>query len=102
MQRCDLSQLTKSFAFYRDQPIATADPEYCSAAWAVREIIQLTRGLVTNLGDQKRSYIQSLWLLASHPSANLIDPSILMAILGSVELWVLDSRIAQGKFLLLN
>ena len=77
--------------------MTAAEPEYCSAAWAVREIIKLTRSLVTSLGDQKRSYIQSLWLLASHPSANLMDPSILMAILGSVELWILDSRIAQGK-----
>ena len=80
----------------RDAPLAAVAPEYCSAAWAVREIIDLTRNLVTSLGDQKRSYIQSLWLLASHPSANLIDPSVLLSILSSVEAWVPDPRIAQG------
>ena len=77
------------------------EPEYGSPAWAVREILMLTRPLVTQMGDQKRSYIQSLFLLASPASASRIDPVILMALLESVETWILDPNIAQCMTLLI-
>ena len=77
------------------------EPEYGSPAWAVREILTLTRPLVTQMGDQKRSYIQSLFLLASPASASRIDPAILMALLESVETWILDPNIAQCMTLLI-
>ena len=72
------------------------EPEYCSPAWAVREILTLTRPLVTQMGEQKRNYIQSLFLLAAPLPASRIDPAVLMALLDSVEAWILDPNIAQG------
>jgi len=71
------------------------EPEYCSPAWAVREILTLTRPLITLMGEQKRSYIQSLFLLASPLPASRIDPAVLMALLESVEAWIMDPNIAQ-------
>lgn len=66
-------------------------------AWAVSELVPLTRPLVGSLGEQKRPYLQTLLLLATGPPAAIMDPAVLMAVLESIKLWVLDPAYSQGE-----
>ena len=77
---------------------AKTDPEYGTITWAVCAVVPLTAPHVHKLPpEQKRGYLQTLMLLISGPSAAVVDPTVVLAVLKTVRSWLLDADVAQSE-----
>ena len=92
-----ISRCANSF-ICREAVIMTSNPaEYGGPVWAMKELLKLTRSMLSKMEDQKRAYIAAVIQLITGAAARSVDPHILLEVLDSLKLWIMDPSVAYGK-----
>ena len=92
-----ISQAANS-SICREAVIMTSNPaEYGGPVWAMKELLKLTRSMLSKMEDQKRAYIAAVIQLITGAAARSLDPHILLEVLDSLKVWIMDPSVAYGK-----